>query len=277
MSAGRARGGGGKAPLDLARDSLEDAALLAARGRRNAAILRECALRHALTAISLGEGLDVPDTLGLDTLLRRVPALHPQAALVARLGDPAARTQAAIGRLITALESPRPPPEPKPEPEPKPQPAQGARSGARAAHAPTPRPATGANDGPTAFDSAPRGAGRPATAPEATSAAFWALIDRWEIGDADALALIRQESGLTRKGTRGRFRLVGEPAARYAALRRIDTALEMLGRTPAWLRRPQRASPFDGRSPVATMIADPDGIAATIRVLTRQGLSGAAG
>ena len=241
--------------LAEARDSLEDAKGLARRGRRTATLLRDLALRQALSAIALRDGLERADALDLETLLRQVPAVHPQAGLVRSLADPRARSEASIAALIDALSRTQATPR---RAEPR-----------RRAH-------RDADDGPTAFESAPRGDPRPRSAASATSAAFWTLMDRWRIDDLDALAMIGHRDGLTKRGTRPRFRLLGREAERYTVLRRIDAALDMLEFGPDWLHRPQPASPFEGRTPCALLVADPDrGAPDTLLALNRQGLRAA--
>ncbi len=250
--------------LAEARDSLEDAKGLARRGRRTATLLRDLALRQALSAIGLRDGLDRPDALDLETLLRHVPAVHPQAGLVRSLADPQARSAASIAALIDALSRPQAvtPVQEHDEPRDKQWDKQPGKD--RSA------------DGPTAFESAPPGNPRRQTAPSASSAAFWTLMDRWRITDLDALAMIGHRGGLTKRGTRPRFRLLGREAERYAMLRRIDAALGMLALAPDWLHDPQPPSPFKGRTPCALLVADPDhGGSDTLQVLNRQGLRAA--
>ncbi len=101
-------------------------------------------------------------------------------------------------------------------------------------------------------------------------------MDRWRITDLDALAMIGHRGGLTKRGTRPRFRLLGREAERYPVLRRIDAALWMLDLAPDWLHDPQPASPFKGRTPCALLVADPDrGGSDTLQVLNRRGLRAA--
>ena len=96
-----------------------------------------------------------------------------------------------------------------------------------------------------------------------SSAAFWSLIDRWGVGDQDALQLIGHAGGLTKRGTRPRFRLAGSEAERYHLLRTLDDALAALGQDArAWLRK-SRA----GDRPLDTMLA---GGADAVREETRQ-------
>ena len=257
--------------LGRARDSLEDARLLAERRRPNEAVLTRLALHQALQAISLSDGLDADDGLRLDTLFRRVAADHPQAALIGRLREDGAQTIAAVSELVEALSAP-------PRPAPRREPAPAGMSQRRAA-AGGGTDGTG-GDGPdgsgsTAFAASPRGRGRAGMVDDVPSTAFWTLMDRWQVPDREALALINHPGGLTRKNTRPRFRLDGEETARYAALRRLDTALETLGIDPrAWLSTALTADPFRGDTPLAVLRRD--GAAGARRLLhglNRQGLA----
>ena len=248
--------------LRRAAESLDDARLLAEHRRRNEAVLTRLALHQALRAVSVAEGLEADETLRLDTLIKRVPSDHPQAALVQRLRDDAAQTIAAVAELVEALSRPKPPPMPRPGAPPAPQ--------------RDPKPMTRPEpdlSGPTALDSSPAGSGRADAVAGFPSAAFWTLMDRWQIGDVEALALIGHEGGLTKKRTRPRFRLQGAEATRYAALRALDQALEVLGLDPRlWLRAPQRPAPFEGASPLMLLQRDADVVRELLRVLHRQGL-----
>jgi len=95
-----------------------------------------------------------------------------------------------------------------------------------------------------------------------TSTVFWALMDRWKLSDAEALDLIGHPGGLTKKGTRPRFRVVGEEARLFGQLQEIESALSLLAaNTAAWMRRPNRDAPFRGQSPIS--------------YITRNGLKGA--
>jgi hypothetical protein len=94
------------------------------------------------------------------------------------------------------------------------------------------------------------------------STVFWALMDRWKLSDAEALDLIGHPGGLTKKGTRPRFRVVGEEARLFGQLQEIESALSLLAAdTAAWMRRPIRDAPFRGQSPIS--------------YITRNGLKGA--
>jgi hypothetical protein len=77
-------------------------------------------------------------------------------------------------------------------------------------------------------------------------------MDRWEVRDLEALDLLGHPGGLTRKGTRPRFRVVGREAELFSYLQEIDAALRVLGSEPAeWIRQPIREAPFRGASPLA--------------------------
>lgn len=239
--------------LQRARESLDDARLLAERRRRNEIVLTRLALHQALQAVSLADGLDAGDALRLDTLLKRVPDDHPQAELIARLRDDDAQTIAAVAELVEALA--RPAPEPV-TPAPAPEPQRASRTG----------PA-----GLTALELSPQGRGRSETSSSVPSTQFWALIDRWAVADLDALALIGHLGGLTRKGTRPRFRLEGEEAARYSVLQALDATLSALGQEPrTWLRTRQAG----GEIPLELLPdATGDGARTLLRALTRRGLA----
>ena len=234
--------------LRQARDSLDDARLLAEHRRHNEIVLTRLALHQALQAISLGEGLDGSDSLPMQTLLRRVPRDHPQAERVTRL-QAEMPTIAAVAALVEALDRPAPEPEPSP-------------SGPAAL---------------TALALSPQGHGRAEAASGFPSAAFWTLMDRWRIGDPEALALIGHAGGLTRKGTRPRFRLAGDEAVRYAALRSLDAAIGTLGLAPSdWLATVRTEAPFGGDTPLAVLTRDgADGARRLVRALNRQGLEAA--
>jgi hypothetical protein len=85
-----------------------------------------------------------------------------------------------------------------------------------------------------------------------TSVAFWSLMDRWKVGDLEALALLGHGGGLTKKGTRPRFQLVGLQAELFAVLREIDTTLSAASLKPdQWLRTPVQSKPLAGKTPIA--------------------------
>jgi hypothetical protein len=90
--------------------------------------------------------------------------------------------------------------------------------------------------------------------PAASSVAFWSLMDRWDVADLEALALIGHQGGLTKKQTRPRFKLAGDEAMMFAACLEIDAALTSLKlEPPAWLKRPMDDAPFDGVTPLRLM------------------------
>ncbi len=255
--------------LRLAAESLDDARLLAERRRPNEAVLTRLALHQALRAMSVAQGLDAGEDLRLDTLVRRVARDHPQAALVSRLRDEAAQTIAAVAMLVEALSRPAPEPAATPHPSP-PRPRSEPASDPDPA---SDRTADPGPSGPTALGSSPQRDGRAAAAASVPSAAFWALMDRWQVPDLDALALIGHAGGLTKKGTRPRFRMQGSEAVRYAGLRALDRALEGLSLDPRrWLGTPQRPAPCKGAKPLDLLQRDADAARQLLHALHRQGL-----
>jgi hypothetical protein len=85
-----------------------------------------------------------------------------------------------------------------------------------------------------------------------TSTMFWTLMDRWKMSDAEALALIGHAGGMTKKGTRPRFKVVGREAKLFGQLREIDAALSpLVDDAAAWIRQPIKEAPFRGQSVVA--------------------------
>lgn len=106
-----------------------------------------------------------------------------------------------------------------------------------------------------------------------SSAAFWRLIDRLGIPDADALNLIGYPGKLPASGKRPRFRLTTRQTRTASALAEVGTALEAVGETAAWLHRRNRSTPFSGRAPLALMAAGKDeSIGEVIRFLARLAL-----
>jgi hypothetical protein len=107
-----------------------------------------------------------------------------------------------------------------------------------------------------------------------SSKLFWDLVDRWQVPDTDALALIGHEGGLTRKGTRPRFTLKGEETRRFANLAAIERLLiDIEGEAGPWLRRSQAGAPFARRKPLAFMVAGgAPAIDETRRFLEKQAL-----
>jgi hypothetical protein len=76
-------------------------------------------------------------------------------------------------------------------------------------------------------------------------------MESWKIGDLEALALLGHDGGLTKKGTRPRFKLVGPEAELSMILREIDTTLRAAALEPdRWLRTPVRSKPLAGKTPI---------------------------
>ena len=81
-------------------------------------------------------------------------------------------------------------------------------------------------------------------------------MDRWQVDDLTALALVGHERTLTKKGERPRFRLVGPEAAAFAVLREIDATLTLASQDPGrWLRAGRRGTPLQGQTPLTHMTA----------------------
>jgi hypothetical protein len=180
------------------------------------------------------------------------PARKPQPAWAARRS--ARRTGSATASHKAVIVQ-NPPPEPLPTPDPKPrdkaavrrperQPDFSPAESALDPHATAPR----SNAGPRPAEQVP-----PApVAPNVSSTAFWSLMDSWKVTDLAALDLIGHSGGLTKKGTRPRFRVVGREAELFSYLREIETALETLREEPAdWICRPIKEDPFKGTTPLA--------------------------
>jgi hypothetical protein len=114
-----------------------------------------------------------------------------------------------------------------------------------------PKPAAPASPPPLELDE-PEGI-KPAARNHATlsSAVFWSLVDRWKLSDLDALQMIGHEGGLTKKGTRPRFKLSSSESEIVSAMRSLDATLEQLRLDPAqWLLAPLRPDPFRSASPL---------------------------
>jgi hypothetical protein len=95
-----------------------------------------------------------------------------------------------------------------------------------------------------------------------SSIMFWSVMDRWGVSDLAALQLLHHQGGLTRKGTRPRFRLQGEEAEMAGRLSEIDQSLSGLRADHRkWLNKPIQNAPFNG--------------ATLIEYLTVKGVSGA--
>jgi hypothetical protein len=85
-----------------------------------------------------------------------------------------------------------------------------------------------------------------------TSAAFWGLMDRWALPDLAALRLIGHSRGLSKRGTRLRFKLLGEEAEMVKLLFEIDQAIRNLGLDPkTWVDKPIKTEPFRGGTPIS--------------------------
>ena len=97
-------------------------------------------------------------------------------------------------------------------------------------------------------------------------------MDGWGVDDRTALSLLHHEGGLTKKGTRPRFKLEGAEAERFAFLREIDTSLRSLGlEARAWLAQPIASAPFGGKAPLAFLAAG-GGARDVNRFILQQGL-----
>jgi hypothetical protein len=110
--------------------------------------------------------------------------------------------------------------------------------------------------------------------PKITSATFWQLMDLWDVHDLAALDLIGHRGGLTKKGTRPRFKLTGEEGERVKLLLEIDQAISSLRLDPrTWLNKPIQAAPFEGAKPIIYLAEhDLNGVIATSRYLFKNGL-----
>jgi hypothetical protein len=103
-----------------------------------------------------------------------------------------------------------------------------------------------------------------------TSRAFWQMVDRLGIPDADALDLIDYPGKIGPSGKRPRFRLTTRQTRLAAYLPEIEAALQAAGQTPAWLQRQNRATPFSGCAPVKLLTErDGEGAAEVLQFLNR--------
>lgn len=153
------------------------------------------------------------------------------------------------------------PPPPPPAPAPKPRRAEPARRQVPAGRPSQSKPRSRAAAAPPkpAASSPPSSAVAPAEAPEPaphtpraglSSGTFWLLVNHWQLPDLDALQLIGHAGGLTKKGTRPRFKLSDSEAEVVATMRALDATLAQLGLDPAqWLSQPLRPEPFRGAAP----------------------------
>jgi hypothetical protein len=121
------------------------------------------------------------------------------------------------------------------------EPQQRQTAPASSASVPIATRSTGANESPP-----PR-----RQTPDMASTAFWSLMDHWNVPDLAALELIGHMGGLTKQGTRPRFRVKGEEAQLFRLLLEIDTSLKPFGVAPDdWLRKPIAEKPFRGATPL---------------------------
>ena len=99
-------------------------------------------------------------------------------------------------------------------------------------------------------------------------------MDRWEVADTEALRLVGHSGGLTKKGTRPRFKLDGDEVEAFLGLQEIDTAVDALKLRPsAWLRQPIKEQPFGGSVPLAFLVREAlPGIRVVLRFLLQSGL-----
>jgi Protein of unknown function (DUF2384) len=103
---------------------------------------------------------------------------------------------------------------------------------------------------------------------QATSTAFWKLMDRWGVPDEKALQLLDHVGGLTAAGKRPRFAMTGDEAKRFAHLMEIDTNLRaVVSDAPGWLVRKNQA--FGDTTPLEQMTSGERGMARVHRFLVR--------
>lgn len=191
-------------------------------------------------------------------------------------GDGPART---ADSLRPPPEKPAPPPPPLPE---KPSPAASrrqeasdrpprARPAARAATAPAP-PAKRARPASKSVHQAAQSVER--SQQGLSSGTFWSLVDRWELADVEALRLIGHKGGLTKKGTRPRFKLTEAEGEIVTAMRSLNETMDQLGLDSAqWLAAPLRPEPFRGATPVSVIRKRRlQGLREVSRYLTQMGL-----
>ena len=77
-------------------------------------------------------------------------------------------------------------------------------------------------------------------------------MNRWGVAELDALAILGHFGGLTKKGTRPRFKLNPDEIDILTRLRDIDLALTTARLDPQeWLREPIAAKPFLGVAPLS--------------------------
>jgi hypothetical protein len=86
-----------------------------------------------------------------------------------------------------------------------------------------------------------------------TSRAFWEVVDRLQLRDADALRLIDCPDKIKGPYKRPRFHLTLRQAWLAGCLFKIEAALQASSRSPEWLQKPNRAALFSGRAPIKLM------------------------
>jgi hypothetical protein len=278
--------------LRLAEADLRDAAALAKRqGMRNAGLLQHSAACRIIDAVLASEPDRGEPEPGCES--RRIPQANPMRlrlhALEARARPPAAllpngllsappeagelascqeearallreigrhfavdfRSEDLAGSAVPIRPAPPPPP-------PPPKAAAPTRRAARPDTRPTgrgaqPEPGPAPSSAAAPPDAASGGAAHPPRL--LSSTVFWSLVDRWALTDLDALRLLGHPGGLTKKGTRPRFRLAGAEAEMAMLLRTIDEALTTMGTEPRnWIAAPIAEAPFKGATPLALLM-----------------------
>ena len=276
---------------EAATQAADDASLLLEAGReRGAALLHAEAAERLLRALLAGSGAPPAGTAPVDpaalpqddALAKRFRAVWldrpsalapvPNAATLQAMADGLrGLIQAVRARIAPEPErgseaaTPRPVATPPKAAAPRAEPARTPKRRLREATPPpiAVPPRAAASPAEPKRPPPPRPATPPAPRKPVSSAAFWSLIDRWGVGDTDALDLLGRAGGLTRKGTRPRFRLGDAEIERFHLLQTLDDALAALGTDPrAWL-----GAPVKGATPLDTMRRGGD---AAIRDATRQ-------
>jgi hypothetical protein len=107
-----------------------------------------------------------------------------------------------------------------------------------------------------------------------TSAAFWSLMERWDIPVATALRLIDHPGAVPASGKPPRFRMRPSQSRRFHYLVEIEQALEAMGdETGTWLKRRSSDAPLSGRTPLDHMQHHGmQGMQDVLRLLNRQSL-----
>jgi hypothetical protein len=99
-------------------------------------------------------------------------------------------------------------------------------------------------------------------------------VERWKVPDPEALKLIGHQGGMTKNGTRPRFRVTGQEAEIFGYLREIDASLAPLMNDPgAWMKAPRKEQPFKGSTPLDLITGNgSDGARDVVRTILRVGL-----